>query len=56
MSTGAKKANQTPSGHYDGGNTGTYAKNRLHQPPSFMGKSGQPDNASTNRGKGKAGS
>lgn len=24
----------------------------LHQPPNFMGKSGQPDNQSTNRPKG----
>lgn len=56
MSTGAKKANQTPSGAYDGGNTGTYAKNRLHQPPNFLGRSGQSDNASTKRPKGQAGS
>lgn len=25
---------------------------RLHQPPNFMGRSGQPDNQSTNRPKG----
>lgn len=56
MSTGAKKANQAASGHYDGGNTGTYSKNRLHQPPNFLGKSGQSDNAPTKRPKGKAGS
>lgn len=57
MSTGAKKQNQSAeSKAYDGGNTGTYAKNRLHQPPRFMGKSGESDNASTMRPKGKGGS
>lgn len=28
------------------------SKNTLHQPPNFLGKSGQPDNQSTNRSKG----
>ena len=28
-------------------------KHRLHQPPSFQGKSGQGDNQSTSRGKGR---
>ena len=27
-------------------------KNKLYQPPAFMGKSGQGDNQSTNRAKG----
>lgn len=46
----AKQHNPDQSG---GGNTGTYQKNTLHQPPNIFGKSGQPDNQSTNRGKGK---
>lgn len=29
------------------------SKHRLHQPPNFQGKSGQGDNQSTWRGKGK---
>lgn len=28
-------------------------KHRLHQPPNFQGKSGQSDNQSTFRGKGR---
>ncbi len=29
-------------------------KHRLHQPPNFMGKSGQGDNQSTKRPKGQS--
>lgn len=32
---------------------GAAPKARLHQPPRFMGKSGQGDNQSTSRGKGR---
>jgi hypothetical protein len=28
------------------------SNNTLHQPPNFLGQSGQPDNQSTNRPKG----
>jgi hypothetical protein len=34
-------------------NVGHVPKARLHQPPNFMGKSGQGDNQSTSRGSGK---
>lgn len=46
----AKQHREDQSG---GGNTGTYQKNTLHQPPAIFGKSGQPDNQDTNRPKGK---
>lgn len=59
MSTGGEKKNQfahTGDGDSSGGNS-SGGKNIkapvLYQPASFMGKSGQPDNQSTNRGKGK---
>lgn len=35
-------------------NVGGVPKARLHQPPKFMGKSGQGDNQSTSRGPGKS--
>jgi len=53
MATGGKQSKQEGTGLAGGGNTGTYKQNRLHQPPNFMGKSGQPDNQSTSRGKGR---
>lgn len=57
MSTGAKQSNQTPpmGPQSGGGNVVGKAPNNntLHQPPNFMGRSGQPDNQSTNRGKGR---
>lgn len=34
-------------------NVGHVPKARLHQPPNFMGKSGQGNNQSTSRGPGK---
>lgn len=57
MSTGGKMENQarTPDTDTSGGNStgGTTMKApRLHQPPNFMGQSGQPDNQSTSRPKG----
>lgn len=57
MSTGGSWAKQAPnSGQPDksGGNLvgGNGIKATLHQPPAFMGKSGQPDNQSTSRPKG----
>lgn len=57
MSTGASWSKQAPnSGQPDksGGNLsgGNGVKATLHQPPAFQGKSGQPDNQSTFRGKG----
>ena len=36
-----------------GGQAKSYG-GKLHQPPNFLGKSGQGDNQSTNRGKGKS--
>ena len=50
MSTGGKLGNQ--SREEQNGNAKEYKNNTLHQPPNFMGKSGMPDNSSTNRGKG----
>lgn len=52
MSTKGSVEKQSSKGLGGGGNTGTYAKNRLHQPPNIFGKSGQPDNQSTSRPKG----
>jgi hypothetical protein len=44
---------QNSSQDTSGGNVvGKAPSYRLHQPPAFMGKSGQPDNQSTNRPKG----
>jgi hypothetical protein len=54
MSTGAKKDAQCRTDQSGGGQVvGRPPKSRLHQPPNFQGKSGQPDNQSTWRGKGK---
>jgi hypothetical protein len=53
MSTGAKKENQSRTQDTSGGNVVGKAPNAdLYQPAKFMGKSGQPDNQSTNRAKG----
>ena len=50
----SKESNQHRSDQSGGGNVvGRAPKSRLHQPPAFQGKSGQPDNQSTNRGKGR---
>ena len=55
------KSNQTPDvtggGVQKGGGNISNAgptKHRLHQPPNFQGKSGQSDNQSTWRGKGRS--
>lgn len=58
MSTGGDKSAQFAhpgDGDASGGNSsgGTTMKApTLYQPADFQGKSGQPDNQSTNRGKG----
>jgi len=47
-------AKQYPEGQKSGGNVvGAAPKSTLHMPPKFLGKGGQGDNQSTNRGKGK---
>jgi hypothetical protein len=54
MSTGAKQSNQARMQDTSGGNVvGKAPSGKLHQPPAIFGKSGQPDNQSTNRGKGR---
>lgn len=54
MSTGGSKSKQSNEAQSGGGNVvGKAPGGRLHQPPSFQGKSGQSDNQSTNRGKGR---
>lgn len=54
MATGGKLSKQSNENQSGGGNVvGAAPKSRLHQPPNFMGKSGQPDNQSTSRGKGR---
>jgi len=55
MSTGAKRANQSNESQSGGGNISGKGptQHRLHQPPNFQGKSGQSDNQSTSRGKGR---
>lgn len=55
MSTGGKRENQSRTQDTSGGNIVGKGptKHTLFQPPAFMGKSGQPDNQSTNRGKGR---
>ncbi len=54
MSTGGKRENQARTQDTSGGNiVGKAPSARLHQPPAFMGKSGTPDNQTTNRGKGR---
>jgi hypothetical protein len=52
----ANKANQHAGSQTGGGNISGKGptKQRLHQPPNFQGKSGQSDNQSTFRGKGKS--
>jgi hypothetical protein len=53
VSTGAKESNQHRAEQAQGGNVVGKAPNgTLHQPPNFMGPSGQSDNQSTNRGAG----
>lgn len=56
MSTGGKRANQSEESQSGGGNIVGKGptKHRLHQPPNFQGPSGQSDNQSTFRGKGKS--
>jgi hypothetical protein len=54
MSTGAKAANQSQTQTTAGGNVvGKAPSAKLFQPAKFQGKSGTPDNQSTNRGKGR---
>jgi hypothetical protein len=53
MSTGASQAKQARTQDTSGGNiVGKAPSGKLHQPPAIFGKSGQPDNQSTNRPKG----
>jgi hypothetical protein len=54
MSETAKAGNQSRTQDTSGGNIVGKGptKQRLHKAPAFQGKSGQPDNQSTNRGKG----
>jgi hypothetical protein len=56
MSTGGDRSKQsrTPDMDPSGGNSvgPTLKAPRLHQPPNFMDRSGQPDNQSTSRPKG----
>jgi len=50
----SKESNQSRKDQAGGGNVvGGAPKSRLHQPPKVLGKSGQPDNQSTSRGKGR---
>jgi hypothetical protein len=59
MSTGGSASRQaaTPGdGDKSGGNSSggkSPQAPKLYQPANFMGQSGQPDNQSTNRGKGR---
>jgi hypothetical protein len=53
MSTGAVPSNQTRTQDSSGGNVvGKAPSGRLHQPPAFLGKTGQSDNQTTSRPKG----
>lgn len=53
MSTGGKLENQASTKSAEGGGNMTAPKPAvLYQPANFMGKSGMPDNQSTNRPKG----
>ena len=54
MSTGGKASNQANLDSDKGGGnlTGKAPSAKLYQPADFMGKSGQPNNQSTNRPKG----
>lgn len=58
MSSGAKLGNQSRTEQSGGGNIVNKGptKHKLYQPPNFLDKSGQSDNASTNRPKGQSGS
>lgn len=54
MSTGGSVSKQSRVDQKGGAQVvGAAPKSRLHQPPAVMGKSGQPDNQSTSRGKGR---
>lgn len=55
MSTGGNAQRQGGSVPQTGGGNvvGKAPSGKLHQPPAIFGKSGQPDNQSTNRGKGR---
>ena len=53
MSTGAQLGNQTRTDQSGGAQlVGKAPSVRNDKVPAFMGKSGQPDNQSTNRGSG----
>lgn len=54
MSTGAEKSAQKTGADASGGNVVNKGpdRNTLHKAPAIFGKSGQPDNQSTNRPKG----
>lgn len=54
MSTGASLANQSQAQDSSGGNLANKDPKppTLYQPANFMGKSGQPDNQTTERPKG----
>lgn len=50
----SKESNQHRPSQTGGGQVvGKAPSGRLHQPPKFQGQSGQPNNQSTNRGKGR---
>lgn len=55
MSTGANENAQKTGADPSGGNIVNKGPTdqTLHQPPAFLGKSGQPDNQSTSRPKGE---
>jgi hypothetical protein len=55
MSTGGNMQRQGGDVPQSGGGNvvGKAPSGKLYQPPKFMGQSGQPDNQSTSRGKGK---
>jgi hypothetical protein len=55
MSTGgqAQRQNADATQNSGGNVVGKAPSGKLHQPPAIFGKSGQPDNQSTNRGKGR---
>lgn len=54
MSTGADASKQARTQDTSGGNIVNKGPtdHKLYQPPNFQGKSGQPDNQSTDRPKG----
>jgi hypothetical protein len=55
MSTGARRTNQGNENQSGGGNIFNKGptQHRLHQPSAFQAKSGQSDNQTTFRGKGR---